>query len=232
MPAACARRPAAAVAPRPSAPVVRLVPLERDPVALAADRRLLHADERAHADRATAAVARRRIALRAALRRLTGSFLALPPAAVPLHAGEHGRPELDVEGADVACSRSGEHGLVAVAVGCRMGVDVEQIAPWSHDALDEGWLSPAERAALLDLAPPARALAATRCWTRKEAVLKGTGSGLTDHLAALEVGVVPGPVVVGDWLVEDVPAPRGFVASIATSPSHPVEEPPRGRADR
>jgi 4'-phosphopantetheinyl transferase len=234
MPVASAGRRTTAGIPRPSAaPLVRLVRLDLDDCSLAVERGLLTGEERAHADRGTPPVARRRTALRAALRRLAGEVLDLPPADVPLRSGEHGRPELAVPGVDLGCSRTGELGLVAVAVGSRIGLDVEPVRSEQDDALDENWLSPAERSALRALDPSARAVAVTRCWTRKEAVLKGVGSGLTDDLAGLEAGVAPGPVVVAGWRVEPVPVPAGHLASIATlaSPFPAAEENAHGRLD-
>lgn len=229
MPAARARRRATKDVSALPAPLVRLVSLDLDADALAAARRLLSEAELLHADRGAPPVARRRSALRAGLRRLAGDVLDLPPAAVPLHTGEHGRPELDVPGVDVACSRAGDLGLVALAVGRRIGVDVERVAPWRDSVLDEGWLSPAERSALLALDPPARGTAVARCWTRKEAVVKAGGTGLTRDLAGLRTGVAPGRSVVGGWLVAPVPMPGGLLASIATSLSDSAEEHAHGR---
>lgn len=228
MPVASGRRRAIVDVPLPE-PHVRIVPLDLHADALAAARRLLTVAERAHADRGAPPVARRRIALRAGLRRLAGDLLDLPPAAVPLRAGKHGRPELDVPGVDVACSRAAEIGLVAVAIERRMGADVEPVVPWRDSVLDEAWLSPGERTALLALTPSERATAVARCWTRKEAVLKAVGTGLTSDPAELEAGVAPGSAVVAGWLVEPVPAPAGFVANIATSFPDRAEEPAHGR---
>ena len=230
MPVASARRRATVDVLLP-APLVRIVPLDLDADALDSGRRLLTDEERAHADRGAAPVARRRTALRAGLRRLAGGLLDLPPAAVPLRTGDNGRPEVDVPGVEVSSSRPGELGLVAAAVDRRIGVDVEPVAPWRDAVLDEGWLSPTERSALLALDPQERAVAVARCWTRKEAVLKAIGTGLTSDLVALEAGVAPGPAVVGGWLVAPVAVPAGLLASIATSPSDPAEEHVHGRLD-
>lgn len=199
-------------------PAVRLVPLALDGPALAAGRSLLTLEERAHADRGTASVARRRIALRAGLRRLAGDVLGLPAAEVPLRSGAHGRPELDVPGMDIGCSRSGELGLVVVAADERVGIDVERVTPWHDDILAEQWLAACERRQLAALAPASRAAAAARCWTRKEAVLKGIGTGLLAPANALVAGTAEGNVLVAGWRVADVPVPSGHLATLATRP--------------
>jgi 4'-phosphopantetheinyl transferase len=190
--------------------------LALDDQALATERQLLTIPERAHADRGTAVVARRRTALRAGLRRLAGEALGLPPTMVPIRTGEHGRPELDLLGVDVSCSRSGNLGLVAVSFGMRIGIDIERITPWHDDLLTETWLTDAERRALGALDPIAAAVAAARCWTRKEAVLKGIGSGLTGEMAGLETGVEDGPAVVAGWHLSTVRVPSKHVATVAT----------------
>jgi 4'-phosphopantetheinyl transferase len=210
--------PSTASPARPSNPVVRLLSLHVEGGALAEARALLTSEERAHADRGIPPVARRRIVLRAALRRLAGEVLGLSPASVPIRTGRHGRPELDVPGVDLSCSRSDEHGLVAVSFGLRIGVDIERIAAWDDAVLDEPWLSENERRALSVLTRTPGAIAVTRCWTRKEAVLKGIGTGLLRTAADIAVGVAAGPVSVGSWRVDDLPAPEGHLASIATRP--------------
>lgn len=222
MPAVDARRRAPRLDPRRSATLpsslIRLVRLDLDAAALAAARALLSEPERAHADRGSAPVARRRTVLRAALRRLAGEVLGLDPSAVPISVGEHGRPELRVPGIDLGCSRSGELGLVAVARGRRLGIDVERVLPWEDGVLVEQWLAPTERAELTALAPAARSLAATRCWTRKEAVLKALGAGLHGGPADLVVGTSDGAVSVAGWHIRPVRVPAGLVAAVATRP--------------
>jgi 4'-phosphopantetheinyl transferase len=92
----------------------------------------------------------------------------------------------------------------------------------------ENWLSRAERSSLVALEPSFRAAAVALCWTRKEAVVKGLGLGLTDALADLECGVQPGVVVVEGWRVESVPVPAGHVATIATRTPQRTDIAPEG----
>lgn len=82
-------------------------------------------------------------------------------------------------------SLSHAHGRVAVAVGdVPLGVDVEQVAgePVEHV------LSAAERELFAALPPERRAAAFARTWTRKEAVLKALGLGLTANPGSFDVG--------------------------------------------
>jgi 4'-phosphopantetheinyl transferase len=184
----------------------------------------LTSDELARARRGTPAVHRRRVLLRAALRVALGNELALAPDRVPLATTPLGRPVVAVPGdLDVSCSASGALGIVAVGRR-RIGIDVEAVAPWSAAVLDEGWLAAEEQRALVRLPEAARAVAATRCWTQKEAALKARGTGLRGDLAATvtEAGRTGGEVA--GWPVHDVPVPHGWVASLAAAPE-PKENP-------
>jgi 4'-phosphopantetheinyl transferase len=175
---------------------------------------LLHDRERQRSSRGTETVRRRRILLRAGLRQALGTFLDQAPADVPL-IEDDGRPLLeDRADVHVSCSASGRVGLIAVVAGCEVGVDVEK-----HDegnaraAAAEGWLAPAEEWALRRLPSAERPLAATRCWTQKEAVLKGLGLGLRRRPSTV---VTPMARVgrIGDWVIRPVPVPPNYVATV------------------
>ena len=59
-------------------------------------------------------------------------------------------------------------------------------------------LHPSELADLADLPADQRDLAALRCWARKEAVLKGIGTGLGIEPSTIEVGRRPEPPAYGN----------------------------------
>lgn len=203
----------------PGVPVaVRLVDLGADDDTTARAARVLTPAELAHARRGAPGVHRRRVLLRAALRAALAAELGASPAAVPVRTSPSGRPVVEVPGLDAGCSAGGGLGLVAVGRGCRVGVDLERVTPWSPDVLDEGWLSPVEQRALTRLPASARAVAATRAWTQKEAVLKARGTGLLEdpRTAVTPVGEPAG--TVAGWAVHDVPVPDGWVASLAVAP--------------
>ncbi|WP_409329175.1 4'-phosphopantetheinyl transferase family protein [Trujillonella humicola] len=201
---------------------VHLVDLSADADEVAAAASVLSPGELARAERGTPEVRRRRVLLRAALRRAVAAELGTEPARVVLSTAPGGRPVVPAAGVDVNCSASGSLGLVALARGRRVGVDVERLAPWSPEVLDEGWLHPDEQAALLRLPAPARAAATTRAWTRKEAALKARGTGLRGNLRATVTPVGAASGRVAGWDLHDVPVPAGWVASLAVGP---LEEP-------
>jgi len=178
----------------------------------------LSEDERRRADRGVPAVRQRRILLRAGLRQFLGELLDLQPHRVPL-VEDDGRPHLPTTRQDLhlSCSASGRVGLVAVSPGWAVGVDVElHRDDGARAALDEGWLDPAEERRLLQLAPSGRSQAVTRCWTQKEAVLKGLGLGLHRHPRTVRTPVAPSGRCEGWWL-EPVAVAHGHVATVAVS---------------
>jgi 4'-phosphopantetheinyl transferase len=202
--------------------VVRLVDLIADPRALARAESVLSADELVRARRGTPVVHRRRVLLRAALRSALGEQLGMDPAAVPLARTPTGRPYLAGTTGhprlDASCSASGALGVVAVGRDRRVGIDVEAVANWSAAVLGEGWLSPAECAALARMAPADRAVAVTRSWTQKEAVLKARGTGLLEDPADIATPIGQPDGIVCGWDVRNVPVPDRWVASLAVGP--------------
>jgi len=218
--------PASVLVEAPTTPpgvvAVHTVDLTAGDEAVARAEPLLTADELARARRGTPEVYRRRVLLRAALRSALGTELGLPPRAAPLWTSPAGRPCPGVPGLDANCSAAGALGLVVVGRGRRVGVDVEQVAPWSPDVLDEGWLSPDERRALTGLPLAGRAEAVTRAWTRKEAVLKARGTGLLDDPSTVVTRMGRPQGLLSGWAVDDLPVPPGWVASLAVGPSEEI----------
>jgi 4'-phosphopantetheinyl transferase len=219
--AACAEGPVSA-ASTVGRVEVRLVDLTLSDRAVAQAESSLTSAEIARARRGTPAVHRRRVLLRAALRSTLGVELGMDPARVPLHTTPSGRPFIPSSvagaGVDVSCSASGDLGAVAVGRSVRIGIDVETVAPWSPEVLEEAWLSGSERVALTRLPASLRAAAATRSWTQKEAVLKAAGTGLRADPAATVTTVGRKDGVVAGWQIRDVPVPDGWLASLALAP--------------
>ncbi|MGN9790266.1 4'-phosphopantetheinyl transferase family protein [Streptomyces sp. OZ13] len=188
----------------------------------AADEWLLDAEERA---RARAFVRDRdrdryRVA-HVVLRRLLGAYLDEDPAAVGLvrepcpGCGEpHGRPAVADAPFHFSLAHSGDLALLAFA-DTPVGVDVE--ADPSPEAAAEigAMLHPRERAELAAVPQGARPASVGRCWTRKEAYLKGVGIGLAEDPAVTYVGAGPTPAALPGWSLTDVPVPPGHTAACA-----------------
>ncbi|MCX5400830.1 4'-phosphopantetheinyl transferase superfamily protein [Streptomyces sp. NBC_00102] len=168
------------------------------------------------------------VASHTALRVLLGGVLELPPARVALVrlpcpgcGAAHGRPAVaGPAGERVHFSLSHTGGLALVALAARpVGVDVERTPSATTVADTATALHPLEQSELSALPVADRPAAFARCWTRKEAYLKGTGEGLSGSAlsgAYLGTGPTPAPPP-GGWTLADVPVPPGYVAACAVA---------------
>lgn len=118
---------------------------------------------------------------RGILRIVLSLYLARDPAGLRFRYAVHGKPALaDDERVAFNLSHSREVLLVAVKGSGEIGVDVEGVrADLEIEKIAAEFFSPAEAAMLRALAPNERPLAFATCWTRKEAVLKASGDGLS-----------------------------------------------------
>lgn len=162
------------------------------------------------------------VAAHAALRRVLGHELGLAPAAVRITRRQDGRPVTD--GLSFSLAHSGDLAVVGVSRSGQVGVDVELLA---NARLAHGLasaLSEHERAALTALSARARPLAALAQWTRKEAYLKATGSGLRVEPRSFGLPVAPptsGRQTHFDgWTIADLVLPGAIGAIAARAPKH------------
>jgi 4'-phosphopantetheinyl transferase len=145
------------------------------------------------------------VVARACLRTLLGFHLQLAPKDVPILLGSHGKPEIPATHShslffNIAHSRS----TIVIAL-CRtspVGVDLEYLDR-NTDVMEvsSNAFTSREFRAIEDLEDPIlRRRAFFRCWTRKEAVIKADGRGLSLPLASFEVPVIEAasstPVIV------------------------------------
>lgn len=163
-----------------------------------------------------------------ALRLLLARRVGLAPEAVelvretcPSCGGAHGRPAVAGGGVHFSLSHSGDLALIALAER-PVGVDVEGI-PSAEMVADTGKaLHPAETAELSRLPLADRPAAFARAWARKEAYLKGIGTGLSRNPAHDYVGTGPRPAHgPAQWTISDVAVPERFVAAVAIENPHP-----------
>jgi 4'-phosphopantetheinyl transferase len=199
---------------------------------------LLSEEEKERAARFVRARDRRRfVRCRAALREILGGILGESPGSLRLRATGKGKPELDLgvsssdrgDRADLRfnVSHSAELGLIAVCRGRELGVDLERVRPISEATrIVASFFSPTELHEFASIPDEAKALAFVRGWTRKEAILKGLGVGLSGLSVRYETGfgrielearfapAAPAPRVEEWQLWESAPRP-GWVAALA-----------------
>lgn len=131
---------------------------------------------------------RRYIAAHVGTREILSRYLQCDPAAVYFEAdGEHGKMRLPGASAPAFnLAHSGEIALLCVARVRQVGIDIEHVHPL-RDLRDlvKGNFTRAERARLRAQPEPVEAFFWT--WTRKEALLKAVGTGLTVELRGIDV---------------------------------------------
>ncbi|MBL3669486.1 4'-phosphopantetheinyl transferase superfamily protein [Streptomyces sp. M2CJ-2] len=200
-----------------------------------ADIALLDDHERERADRIrSAAKTAEFVSCRASVRRILSGLLDTPPDEIRLGTRpcpgcgdpRHGPPTVLRPSTPwwISISHTAGCGMLAVA-SVPVGVDVERMRDVRIEELADTALTPSE-GAFLRLLPDrtARTAAFLRCWTRKEAVLKAVGVGISTDLGALESHPgSPGTAVMNAgvpgtpaaWSVSDLPLPAPWVASVA-----------------
>ena len=199
-------------------------------------RALLSADEQARADRyrQDGDVARF-VKGRGALRRILGDRTGQDPRDLVFLEGDGRKPALrDHPAVQFNLSHSGDFVLIALG-DTPLGVDIEAMRELDWRALAAMNFHPDERAALDRCEGDAARAAFFQFWAHKEAFLKATGIGLTDHLTAINIalqgGLISAPEALSPdaWYAAPLDAPRGYAASIV---SQRPDITPHDRTDR
>lgn len=131
----------------------------------------------------------------AALRLVLARMLGVAEQTIALATGPAGKPELagpHTGALQFNLSHSGARALVGIAPSAAIGVDVEALRP-IPDALRiaRAHFAPSEAAALAARTPAEIAAVFTGLWTRKEAVVKALGAGLSLPLDRFAVTLPP-----------------------------------------
>jgi 4'-phosphopantetheinyl transferase len=207
--------------------------LAAEPEAVRASAPLLSDAERHRARRfAFERDASRFIVARARLRQLLAQRLGVRAQAVEFEYGAYGKPVLSRRFAhsDLHFNVSHCDDVAAYAFSCghAIGIDVEAVREISDaDNIAARYFSRLENATYRSLEPRDRPLGFFNCWTRKEAVVKAFGDGLSLPLDRFDVTLTPGePAKVlrvedrlGDasgWWLDSLSPTAGYVAAIAS----------------
>lgn len=161
----------------------------------------------------------------AALRLILARAVGLDPGVIAFTAGAAGKPDLAGPARGLCTfnlSHSGACAFIGLAYGAEIGVDVEAIRPLP-DALRiaRTQFSRDEAEALAALPRERIEAAFFGLWTRKEAVVKALGAGLSLPLDRFSVTVPPtAPRLLriddpGGWTLADVETGSGTAATVA-----------------
>ncbi len=172
------------------------------------------------------------VAGRAMLRSLLAGYLETPAARLAFVDGQHGKPALLSQTGLVDLrfnlSHSGEVLLLAVAEGCEVGCDVEQVRAMD-DLIDVARRAfpPAYVARLLAHPAAEQSDVFFQCWTHKEALLKAHGEVLAASLDWREDCAGPGRAThvrsvlngsdTGLWEIFDLELGSGYAGAVAVA---------------
>jgi len=175
--------------------------------------------------------ASRFIVARARLRELLAVRLGVRAERVDFEYGAYGKPALSRRFADSALHFSVSHcddiATYAFSWGGAVGIDVEFVRVMSDaDDIAARFFSRRENATYQTLNPDDKPVGFFNCWTRKEAVVKALGDGLSMPLDRFDVTLAPSdPAQVlrvdttpGDsgWRLDSSCPAAGYVAAIAS----------------
>lgn len=167
------------------------------------------------------------VVARGFLRAILSRYSGMKASAIAFQYGSEGKPYLETSSLSFNVSHSRNLAAYAVTHGpCELGIDVEWIRPEPlEDDVHERFFSGSEVEELLSLKPEERIPAFFRCWTRKEAFLKGRGGGLTTPLDLFSVSLLPGhsaailscriPTEGKEWKLYDLTVPAGYCGALA-----------------
>ena len=123
----------------------------------------------------------RYLATRYALRKILSDFVSIPPSELRFYVTENNKPR--TEGIHFNVSHSGDYILIAIAA-FPIGIDIEELnRDFETDFVVAECFSREEQAFFLEGGN--NQIDFYTVWTRKEAILKATGEGLTDELSKL-----------------------------------------------
>ena len=191
------------------------------------DWQILDAEEQRRAERFVRPQHRERfVAAHAGLRRWLAACTAAQPEALRFAStGAGQKPQLQSSSIHFSLSHSQDWAAAAIVHGHEIGIDIEAIRSIEPE-LPQRYFSEAEQKELATLTGEAWLRSCFRAWTRKEALLKAIGVGLTLPLRAFSVSLLPdAPAAllaselpelrVGSWDLVDIDCIPGYCGALA-----------------
>ncbi len=167
------------------------------------------------------------------LRLILAEYIKVRPSEIEFCFGVNGKPALfhanDKPSLLFNLSHSKDMALFAITRIGEIGVDVERISIIEYqDKIVNRFFSIQEQIEWSNMAPQHKVSSFFSCWTRKEAFLKGLGSGLSLSLDQFSVSIVPDQPAkllsvnweateMLNWLLADIPIGNNYSATLAVN---------------
>lgn len=186
---------------------------------------LLNEDEKNRANRFQYAVHKKRfIATRSALRQLLGVYLGIAPDKIEFGYDEYEKPFLKTANSlalQFNLSHSEDIAVYAFTLEHPIGIDIEKIQPTFSQGVAERFFSPKENEALKHLSTREQVVGFYRLWSRKEALIKAIGKGLSLPLSTFSVSIVDTHEIIAlenqQWSLIPIPAQEEYQSALATT---------------
>jgi 4'-phosphopantetheinyl transferase len=168
------------------------------------------------------------ILARGVVRFLLGYYLAVDPRSIRFAYGPNGKAALvPPDSVQFNVTHSADMAAIALARGCDVGIDLEQIRPLKElEQIADRFLCAKEAAEINSLPPGEREKAFFSCWTRKEAYVKAIGAGLEKPLKSFRIAETAGSAGELElydeegtssepWTIQDIHLMPGWTGAVA-----------------
>lgn len=191
-------------------------------------------DERARVDRMPVDAPRNRLIMsRWAMRAILARYTGVLPEELHFMTGPQGKPGLDPGNVHFNLSHGDVLALLAVTCAGPVGVDVERIdAGPGIDDVAAQFFTPLEQAQLRSYPNHERVRAFYRGWSRKEAVIKALGEGLSCPLDAFDVTLDESEARLVAFRRDGIDVADWSMTAIEASPDHAAAVAVNGRCQR
>jgi 4'-phosphopantetheinyl transferase len=168
-------------------------------------------------------VQRRWIAARSIVRHILSKYVNRPPKAIRFLYDIYQKPHLDCPELAIQfnISHTEERMVCGITHHLPIGIDIEKIRPIRSMALAKRYFNKKEIAALDVLAEPDREIAFYCTWSRKEALLKAMGTGLSTPLRHFAVSINPVREIIvmseQHYVILPITCETGYIGTLASS---------------
>jgi 4'-phosphopantetheinyl transferase len=183
---------------------------------------LLSAAERSRCERFRFEAHRARFrAAHVALRSVLAAYVDRAADRLNFECSRYGKPRLTRASGGDECefnmSYAGDLAAFVVSRRQAVGVDIESIREFDRlHELASSYFTISEAMTIAATPAPSTFDRFFRCWTRKEAYVKGCGTGLNVPLDSFDVQPgSSGPILLMNWTIVDVEAPSNIACAVA-----------------